>query len=177
MTKKKGRTGANRDTYSSQLPRLGGWRKRSRNRRRSGQNRDRHIAGSKVSALSLNMLSVLSFLPFLDALYRLSDANRIPADDVIVCRCEEVTAGEIRRSIALRCVGPNQIRSFNRCGMGPCQRRLRGLTVAEIIAHERPVLPEETGYYRIRPPIRPITLGRLARSSPALACCIESHPK
>jgi NADPH-dependent 2,4-dienoyl-CoA reductase/sulfur reductase-like enzyme len=104
----------------------------------------------------------LHIRPFLDAFYRPSDANRIPADDVLVCRCEEVTAGEIRRSVAIGCVGPNQIKSFNRCGMGPCQGRLCGLTVTEVIAQERSMSPEEAGYYRIRPPIKPITLGQLA---------------
>ncbi|MGF6641640.1 FAD-dependent oxidoreductase [Paraburkholderia sp. MM6662-R1] len=99
---------------------------------------------------------------FLDALYRPGDETRIPADDVLVCRCEEVTAVEIRRSVALGCVGPNQTKAFTRCGMGPCQGRLCGLTVTEIIARERHVSPEVAGYYRIRPPIKPLTLGQLA---------------
>ena len=43
-----------------------------------------------------------------------------PDDDTIVCRCEEVTAGEIRRVAALGCSGPNQGKAFTRCGMGPC---------------------------------------------------------
>jgi NADPH-dependent 2,4-dienoyl-CoA reductase/sulfur reductase-like enzyme len=116
----------------------------------------------QVEKSRAQLSAYLHIRPFLDALYRPSDANRIPEDDVIVCRCEEVTAGEIRRSVAIGCVGPNQIKSFNRCGMGPCQGRLCGLTVTEIIARERRVSPEETGYYRIRPPIKPITLGQLA---------------
>jgi len=37
-----------------------------------------------------------------------------------------------------------------------------GLTVTEIIAHARNVAPETVGYYRIRPPIKPVTLGELA---------------
>jgi hypothetical protein len=37
-----------------------------------------------------------------------------------------------------------------------------GLTVTEIIAHARNVAPETVGYYRIRPPIKPVTLGQLA---------------
>jgi NADPH-dependent 2,4-dienoyl-CoA reductase/sulfur reductase-like enzyme len=116
----------------------------------------------RVAKSHAQLSAYLHIRPFLDALYRPSDANRIPADDVLVCRCEEVTAGEIRRAVAIGCVGPNQIKSFNRCGMGPCQGRLCGLTVTEVIAHERGVSPEDTGYYRIRPPIKPITLGQLA---------------
>lgn len=86
----------------------------------------------------------------------------LPANDVLMCRCEEVTGGEIRRSVSLGCVGPNQIKAFNRCGMGPCQGRMCGLTVAEVVADERKASPAEVGYYRIRLPIKPITLGQLA---------------
>jgi len=46
--------------------------------------------------------------------------------------------------------------------MGPCQGRLCGLTVAELIADVRGVPVREVGYYRLRPPIKPITLGELA---------------
>ncbi|AJY15130.1 BFD-like [2Fe-2S] binding domain protein [Burkholderia multivorans ATCC BAA-247] len=119
--------------------------------------RDREAAAHR-DALS----RALRIRPFLDSLYRPRDANRIPADDTIVCRCEEVTAGELRGFVALGCVGPNQAKSFGRCGMGPCQGRLCGLTVTEVIADARRVAPDTVGYYRIRPPIKPITLGELA---------------
>ncbi len=46
--------------------------------------------------------------------------------------------------------------------MGPCQGRMCGLTVTEVIADARRVSPAEVGYYRIRPPIKPLTLGELA---------------
>jgi len=46
--------------------------------------------------------------------------------------------------------------------MGPCQGRLCGLTVTEVIAQARGVSPAEVGHYRIRPPIKPITLQELA---------------
>ena len=72
---------------------------------------------------------------FLDALYRPAKEFRIPVEEnVTVCRCEEVTAGQIRETVALGVVGPNQMKSFLRCGMGPCQGRLCGLTVTEMIA-------------------------------------------
>ncbi|EJL75496.1 NAD(P)H-nitrite reductase [Variovorax sp. CF313] len=82
----------------------------------------------------------------------------MPADDVIACRCQEVTAGELRRSFALGCLGPSQGKAFTRCGIGPCQGRLCGLTATEVIAHERGVSPAEVGHYRICSPIKPITL-------------------
>jgi NADPH-dependent 2,4-dienoyl-CoA reductase/sulfur reductase-like enzyme len=104
----------------------------------------------------------LHIRPVLDALYRPKIQHRVPADDVIACRCEEVTAGELRRMVALGCTGPSQTKAFSRCGMGPCQGRLCGLTVTEVIAQARGVSPPEVGHYRIRPPIKPITLEELA---------------
>jgi len=99
---------------------------------------------------------------FVDALYLPATQFRIPSGDTVVCRCEEVTAQQIINTVKLGCTGPNQMKSFLRCGMGPCQGRMCGLTVTELIAKERGVSPAETGYYRLRFPIKPITLGELA---------------
>ena len=99
---------------------------------------------------------------FLDLLYRPAAQFRQPAGDTIVCRCEEVTARQIVDTVALGCSGPNQMKSFLRSGMGPCQGRLCGLTVTELMAQARGVSPQEIGYYRLRPPVKPITLAELA---------------
>ncbi|WP_208852226.1 NAD(P)/FAD-dependent oxidoreductase [Roseomonas genomospecies 6] len=99
---------------------------------------------------------------FLDTLYGPSKAFRVPENDTIVCRCEEVTAGQVREAVTLGVSGPNQTKSFLRCGMGPCQGRLCGPTVVEVIADARGVSPAEVGYYRLRPPVKPITLAELA---------------
>ncbi len=99
---------------------------------------------------------------FLDRLYRPSDAFRRPAPDTIVCRCEEVTARQITDAASLGCSGPNQLKSFLRTGMGPCQGRMCGLTVSELLADARGVSPAEIGYYRLRAPVKPITVAELA---------------
>ncbi len=99
---------------------------------------------------------------FLDELYRPARAFRIPQGATIVCRCEEVTAQQIVDAVALGCTGPNQMKAFVRCGMGPCQGRLCGLTVTELIARTRGVSPQEVGYYRLRSPVKPITVAELA---------------
>ncbi len=101
--------------------------------------------------------------PFLDALFRPPKQFRIPIDDAtIVCRCEEVPAARVRESVGLGCSGPNQLKSFSRCGMGPCQGRFCGLTVSEMIAEARGVSVSEVGAMRIRPPVKPLMLGELA---------------
>jgi NADPH-dependent 2,4-dienoyl-CoA reductase/sulfur reductase-like enzyme len=99
---------------------------------------------------------------FLNALYQPKQENRVPAvADVVVCRCEEVTAAQIRGYVEAGCQGPNQTKAFGRCGMGPCQGRFCGLTVTELIADERGLPEDDIGYYRIRPPIKPIRLGQI----------------
>jgi NADPH-dependent 2,4-dienoyl-CoA reductase/sulfur reductase-like enzyme len=99
---------------------------------------------------------------FLDCLYRPADALRQPVGETLACRCEEVTAQQVREMARIGCEGPNQMKAFLRCGMGPCQGRLCGLTITELIAAERGTTPEDVGYYRLRPPVKPITLAELA---------------
>lgn len=99
---------------------------------------------------------------FFDVLFAPAHAFRVPDADTIVCRCEEVTAQQVRDAVALGCPGPNQLKAFLRCGMGPCQGRLCGLTVVDLIAQARGVHPRDVGYYRLRFPVKPLTLGELA---------------
>jgi len=100
--------------------------------------------------------------PLLDRMFTPRREILCPADDVVVCRCEEVTAGALRQAVAQGCQGPNQAKSFLRCGMGPCQGRLCGPVVAEVIATARGQAVDATGYFRIRPPMKPVTLGEIA---------------
>ncbi|HLY88311.1 MAG TPA: NAD(P)/FAD-dependent oxidoreductase [Acetobacteraceae bacterium] len=103
----------------------------------------------------------LAIRRFLDVLYAPRDEILQPADDVTVCRCEEIAAGAVRAVVRQGCLGPNQAKAFLRAGMGACQGRLCGPVVTELIAAERGVAPGEVGYYRIRPPLKPISLGEL----------------
>ncbi len=100
--------------------------------------------------------------PFLDALYRPPQWLVAPKAEVIVCRCEEVTATVIRQSVALGSRGPNQTKFYNRCGMGPCQGRICGPIVTQILADELSLDPSEIGAYRVRAPLKPITLKQIA---------------
>ncbi len=110
-------------------------------------------------------LEQLRARPFLDTLYRPAEDFRLPADDTLLCRCEEVTAGEVRLAVGLGCAGPNQAKSYTRCGMGPCQGRVCGGMVSELIARERRMPVGEAGFYRVRPPLKPITLEQLANAA------------
>ena len=104
----------------------------------------------------------LAVRDFLDQLYAPSPEILAPADDVVVCRCEEITAGALREVARQGCQGPNQAKSFLRTGMGPCQGRLCGPTVSAVLAQAHHVNMDEMGYFRIRPPLKPITVGEIA---------------
>ncbi|MBI0538625.1 FAD-dependent oxidoreductase [Roseomonas sp. KE2513] len=103
---------------------------------------------------------------FLDALYRPAGVFRRAAEEALACRCEEVTGRTLRETAErLQVSGPNQMKTFLRCGMGPCQGRLCGLTVTEVIAEARGVSPAEVGYYRLRSPVKPLTVAEFASLS------------
>jgi len=123
----------------------------------------RQERGLKAAPLEKTLARERSVRPFLDRLFRPDVDLLVPQDDqTIVCRCEEVTAGQIRKALALGALGPNQLKSQTRCGMGPCQARMCGLTVSEIIADHQKMDVSEVGYLRIRPPIKPITVEQLS---------------
>ncbi|MBO6519817.1 MAG: FAD-dependent oxidoreductase [Rhodospirillales bacterium] len=101
--------------------------------------------------------------PLLDAMFRPpAEILNPPNDSTIVCRCEEVTAGDIREAARLGAPGPNQLKAFLRAGMGPCQGRMCGLTVTEVLAAAHGTSPAQIGAYRIRPPLKPLSLAELA---------------
>jgi thioredoxin reductase/bacterioferritin-associated ferredoxin len=52
----------------------------------------------------------------------------------VVCRCEDVTSGEIEEALAQGAAEMNQIKAWTRCGMGPCQGRMCAETVASLVA-------------------------------------------
>ena len=117
---------------------------------------------AKVSDLSPQLKRAERGRAFLDILFKPAKQFRIPQGDTIVCRCEEITAKDVLDSVAIGATGPNQLKAYRRTGMGPCQGRLCGLTVTELMAEARGKSPQEIGYYRLRAPVKPIMLSELA---------------
>ena len=100
---------------------------------------------------------------YFDRLFEAPRWVRVPADDsTLVCRCEVVTAGEVRAATRLGAHGPNQVKAYVRAGMGACQGRMCAQTVAAVIADELGVPAAEVPTQRVRPPLKPVHLGDLA---------------
>ncbi|MCK4492685.1 MAG: FAD-dependent oxidoreductase [Methylococcales bacterium] len=101
--------------------------------------------------------------PFLERWFAVSEVllSRVE-DETLICRCEEVSAGEIREAIHQGHDDSNQVKFITRCGMGACQGRQCANAVAHIVASETGKSVKESGLYRGRPPVTPITIGQLA---------------
>jgi NADPH-dependent 2,4-dienoyl-CoA reductase/sulfur reductase-like enzyme len=85
--------------------------------------------------------------------------------DTKICRCEEVSHGEICQSVTeLSAQDSRTSKLFTRAGMGLCQGRVCSRNVSEIIAEESgcKVLDQERISYSNRPIAAPISLGVLA---------------
>lgn len=117
---------------------------------------------SRAAPLRAERARWLRGRPFLDALYRPAPRFRSAAAEAVACRCEEVTGAQVAEAARLGATGPNQLKAWLRCGMGPCQGRMCGLTVTETIAATRGTTPAEVGYFRLRTPVRPVTLAEVA---------------
>lgn len=83
-------------------------------------------------------------------------------DDMTICRCEEVSKGEIRRAIHDGMFTMTEIKRFIRPGMGPCQGQRCGPLVQRILARELQVSPDMLEPPTSRPPVRPIKMQVLA---------------
>ena len=81
-----------------------------------------------------------------------------PDDDMIICRCEEITKGEIRQAIHDGMYTMNEIKRFLRPGMGLCQGQSCGVHVKRLLAKELGVKMSDLEECTARAPMRPITL-------------------
>lgn len=79
-------------------------------------------------------------------------------DERIICRCEEVTQGEIRRAVHDGMYTMAEIRRYLRCGMGLCQGQTCSKLVAGIVARELGIKPAELAPASSRSPMRPIEM-------------------
>jgi D-hydroxyproline dehydrogenase subunit alpha len=82
--------------------------------------------------------------------------------DTVVCRCEEVSLATVDEAISRR--GADDLRSVKlttRCGMGLCQGRMCGATVAGLITARTGHPPADAGSLDRRPVLHPVPLGRL----------------
>lgn len=98
------------------------------------------------------MIRTASTEPFVEA----------PDDDMIICRCEEITKGEIRRAVHEGMRTTNEIKRWLRTGMGLCQGQTCQRNVQNIVARELGVSITELGMITGRSPARPVVMETFA---------------
>lgn len=88
-----------------------------------------------------------------------ADMVRATPDETIVCRCEGVTAGQLRESVVYGAPEANRVKALARVGMGRCQGRFCQLAGAEMIAGKAGLSMCEAGRLRDQAPVRPLPIG------------------
>ncbi len=116
-------------------------------------------AKRRIQALEPKIKHEARFISMLKKrLQNLPDLCELIDDDTTVCRCEMVTAGQIKAAIS---DGAQEIRGVKlrtRCGMGPCQGRLCESNVRYLVAQETNRPKTEVGTMTIRPPLMPVLI-------------------
>jgi len=80
------------------------------------------------------------------------------SEDNIICRCEEVTEGEIREAIRNGCRSITEVKRWTRAGMGICQGLTCTRLVERILCETQKISPAELEQRSIRQPLRPVSL-------------------
>jgi NAD(P)H-nitrite reductase large subunit len=90
--------------------------------------------------------------------------NKIDDENIIICRCEEVSKKEILEAIADGARDLRGVRIRTRASMGLCQGRSCEMLIRKIISQQLGTNLKELPPSTRRPPVRPIEL-RLFRGN------------
>src|SRR5207302_80944 len=94
-------------------------------------------------------------------------ADVVSADDTFVCRCEEITRGQVLRALADVGTGdPDEVKRISRAGMGVCQGHGCRPIVAGLLASRTHHAIADVPLAAYRPPVRPLPLSALATEEP-----------
>jgi len=80
-------------------------------------------------------------------------------DETVICRCEAITAGELRAAAGAKGAPElNRAKAFSRAGMGRCQGRYCGHAAAEVLAAATGQAVEQVGRLRGQAPVKPLPI-------------------
>lgn len=82
--------------------------------------------------------------------------------DTIICRCEDITYGQVLEAIEMGMTTLDEIKRFLRAGMGPCQGRTCGRLIQRIICEKTGTAPEDVPQMTQRAPLTTVSLKTLA---------------
>jgi NADPH-dependent 2,4-dienoyl-CoA reductase/sulfur reductase-like enzyme len=116
------------------------------------------IPVSRIASLARHSRRLMKFRRGLERAFPFpAEMEAALPDDAMVCRCEGVTAGEIRAACdGLGAQEVNRAKAFSRAGLGRCQGRLCGLASARVIAEACGSTVREVGRLRGQAPVKPL---------------------
>lgn len=85
------------------------------------------------------------------------------SDNTIICRCSDITLGEIRKLIKEGYTTLEEIKRISRAGMGPCQGRTCSQLILREISKATGKSLSELELCTSRPPVKGIKLKDLAK--------------
>ena len=85
--------------------------------------------------------------------------------DTIICRCEEITYGEILDAIACGATDVDAVKRMTRAGMGLCQGKSCGRLVRAMLSRELKTPVSEIRPSTQRIPVRPVPARALAEAA------------
>jgi hydrogen cyanide synthase HcnB len=122
------------------------------------------VDASRAASLEKRLAGIASFRQGLERAFPFPAGWAAAApDELVVCRCEEITVGELRRCVAdTGAREMNRLKALTRVGMGRCQGRTCGVAAAEILAHACAAQPDAVGRLRGQSPIKPLPFSAVA---------------
>jgi bacterioferritin-associated ferredoxin len=97
----------------------------------------------------------------------------LAADDTLICRCENVTLGQIRKAVRGGARAVNEVKGLTCVGLGLCQGRVCGTLAPRFIARELAALgcavPPQPDLLTVRPPVHPLPLTTLSEHAPPVS--------
>jgi len=118
------------------------------------------IDSERGPQLERQLARIQGFRVGLEAAFPFPDnwAGQAP-DQLMLCRCEEISVGEVRQVVAQGHTDINRVKAHCRVGMGRCQGRMCGSAAVEIIAQAAACSPQQVGRLRAQAPIKPLPFG------------------
>ncbi|MEP2945543.1 MAG: NAD(P)/FAD-dependent oxidoreductase, partial [Lentilitoribacter sp.] len=86
--------------------------------------------------LKTALIKEQKFRQFIDHLYPSIGSANLANDQTLICRCEAVSKQTMISSITNTGSDPNRLKTYLRCGMGPCQGRICSPSIETIISSE-----------------------------------------
>ncbi len=84
-------------------------------------------------------------------------------DDLILCRCESIRAGEVKQAIRDGISSLDGLKNQVRVGQGMCQGRTCGPLLQRLLSEELDLPQERLAPFHVRPPVKPVTLRQIER--------------